>query len=149
MDLILLLLALIFCFFTGSIIENNHYKSIKKREVALYKSPCFTFGKGISNSSRVKESSLVSSSVVLGCDFFKSSFAGLKNIFGGNVPVYESVMDRGRREALLRIREKTLKMGFNAVVNVKIDTVMLDPLDVNSKNPKVCVTAYGTAIKYG
>ena len=67
-------------------------------------------------------------------------------MFGGNVSAYESVMDRGRREALLRMREKAAKSGADIVVNVKIETVLLDPPGV-SKNPKVSVLAYGTALK--
>jgi len=147
MDLIIFITCLIICYFTGSIREKNHYKRIKAREIALYKSPCLTYGKSFSRSSKVKNARLVASSVVIGCDFFKSTLASLKNIFGGNVSVYESVLDRGRREALLKIRELARAYKASAVINVKIETVMLDPLGT-SQNPKVCVTAYGTAIEY-
>jgi uncharacterized protein YbjQ (UPF0145 family) len=147
MDALIVITCLIVCYFTGSIIEKNHYKKIKQREVALYKAPCLTYGKSFSKSSKVKKCSLVSSSVVIGCDYFKSFLAGLRNIFGGNVSAYESVLDRGRREALLRMREYALAIKANAVINVKIETVMLDPLGTK-QNPKVCVTAYGTAIEY-
>ena len=147
MDLIIITLSLIVCYFTGSIREKNHYKQIKNREVALYKSPCLTYGKSFSKSSKVKKASLVSASVVIGCDYFKSFLASLKNIFGGNVSAYESVLDRGRREALLRIREVAYAKKASAVVNVKIETVMLDPIGTKAY-PKVCVTAYGTAIEY-
>ena len=147
MDFIIVITCLIICYFTGNVIEKNHYKKIKAREVALYKSPCLTFGKAFSKSSRIKKCSLVSGSVVIGCDYFKSFLAGLRNMFGGNVSAYESVLDRGRREALLRMREHALATKAQAVINVKIETAMIDPLGT-SNNPKVCVTAYGTAIEY-
>lgn len=147
MDGIIVITCLIICYFTGNIIEKKHYKSIKEREVYLYKSPCITYGKSFSKSAKVSKASLVSASVVIGCDYFKSFLAGLRNLFGGNVSAYESVLDRGRREALLRMREYAMAVNANAVVNVKIETIMLDPLGT-SQNPKVCVTAYGTAIRY-
>lgn len=147
MDLIIIISCLVICYITGSVIEKNHYKNIKEREISLYKAPCLTYGKSFSKNPKVKEAFLVSSSVVIGCDYFKSFLAGLKNLFGGNVSAYESVLDRGRREALLRMRENARNQKANAVINVKIETVMLDPLGT-SQNPKVCVTAYGTAIQY-
>ncbi|MBR6162939.1 heavy metal-binding domain-containing protein [bacterium] len=148
MDLLIVILSLVICFITGNRIEKNHYKNIKEREIKLYKSPCVTFEKNVSNSPKIIQSDLVAESVVIGCDYFKSFLAGLKNLFGGNVSAYESVLDRGRREALLRIREAAVKKHASAVINVKIDTVMLDPIGTKG-HPKVCITAYGTAIRYG
>ena len=147
MDLVIIITCLVICYITGSTIEKNHFKDIKSREVALYKSLCVTYGKAFSRSPKIKNSFLVSSSVVIGCDYFKSFLAGLRNLFGGNVSAYESVLDRGRREAVLRMREYALAQKANAVINVKVETVMLDPLGTK-QNPKVCVTAYGTAIEY-
>ena len=147
MDLLILITTLVLCYLIGSRIEKSHYKKIKARELALYKQPYINFSKKINMNKKVKYSYLVSSSVVIGCDHFKSFLASLKNIFGGNVSAYESVLDRGRREAILRIREDARRKRADVVLNVKIETVMLDPLG-SSKNPKVCVTAYGTAIEY-
>lgn len=147
MDLLTVIFFLVVCYFTGSTIEKNHYKKIKARETALYKHPCLTYGKSFARSSKIRKSFLVSSSVVIGCDYFKSFLAGLRNLFGGNVSAYESVLDRGRREALLKIREYAYARRAHAVINVKIETTMLDPIGTKA-NPKVCVTAYGTAIEY-
>ena len=147
MDLLIIITCLVICYFTGSTIEKNHYKKIKAREVALYKSPCMSYGKAFARNPKVKNSYLVSASVVIGCDYFKSFLAGLRNLFGGNVSAYESVLDRGRREAILRMREYAQARRAHAIINAKIETVMLDPLGTK-QNPKVCVTAYGTAIEY-
>ena len=147
MDLLIIIICLVICYVTGSTIEKNHYKNIKAREIALYKSPYVTYGKSFSKNPKIKNSYLVSSSVVIGCDYFKSFLAGLRNLFGGNVSAYESVLDRGRREAILKIRETAFAKKASAIINIKIETVMLDPLGTN-QNPKVCVTAYGTAIEY-
>ena len=149
MDIIIAITILFICYFSGKAIEKSHYKSIKQREILLIKKPYLSFEKKLLNNKEIQEIQLVASSVVIGCDRFRSFLADLRNIFGGNVSTYESLMDRGRREALLRIREKAYNLGANIVINVKIDSVMLDPIDARKKTaPKVCVTAYGTAVKY-
>ena len=95
-------------------------------------------------SKPVKNAKLVSASVVIGCDYFKVFLASLRNIFGGNVSAYESVLDRGRREAILRIRESAYRMNADLVMNIKIETVMLSEQTMS----QVCITAYGTAVEY-
>lgn len=147
MEFVTLSIILTVCFLTGSYIEKNHYKSIKERELRLYKSPVLTFGKAFSKSSKIKNSFLVSSSVVIGCDFFKVFVAAFRSMLGGNVATYESVLDRARREALLRIREQAIAQRANAVINVKLDTIILDAIE-ERRYIRVCVVAYGTAIEY-
>ncbi|MBR6297873.1 MAG: heavy metal-binding domain-containing protein [Candidatus Gastranaerophilales bacterium] len=147
MDLIIVLTLLVICYFTGKSIERRHYKKIKERELLLIKKPYISFQKNVLNKKEVANSELVASTVVIGCDYFRAFLASLRNIFGGHVSTYESLLDRARREALLRIREKALKINADIVINVKIDSVTLDPIEY-SKNPKTCVTAYGTAIRY-
>lgn len=146
-DLIIIVGSLILCYFVGNHIEKNHYKDIQKREVALFKKRCVSFSKKTVNPARVASAQLVSGSVVVACDNFKAFVAGLKNFFGGNVSAYETVLDRGRREALLRMREYAVALKADVVINTKIETVVLDPLGM-SQNPKVSIIAYGTAIKY-
>lgn len=144
MDLLIAIALLIICYFTGRTREKKHYKSIREREVKLYKQPHINFSKNVNVSKPVKNAKLVSASVVIGCDYFKVFLASLRNIFGGNVSAYESVLDRGRREAILRIRESAYRMNADLVMNIKIETVMLSEQTMS----QVCITAYGTAVEY-
>lgn len=144
MDLLIAIALLIICYFTGRTREKKHYKSIREREVKLYKQPHINFSKNVNISQPVKNAQLVSASVVIGCDYFKVFLASLRNIFGGNVSAYESVLDRGRREAILRIRESAYRMRADLVMNIKIETVMLSEQTMS----QVCITAYGTAVEY-
>ncbi len=68
--------------------------------------------------------------------------AGLINFFGGNITVYESLVDRARREALLRMKESA--KDASEIINIKIETSSI------TKNTKgigaIEVLAYGTAI---
>ena len=144
MDLLIAIALLIICYFTGRSREKKHYKIIREREVKLYKQPHINFSKNVNISQPVKNAQLVSASVVIGCDYFKVFLASLRNIFGGNVSAYESVLDRGRREAILRIRESAYRMRADLVMNIKIETVMLSEQTMS----QVCITAYGTAVEY-
>lgn len=144
MDLLIAIALLVICYFTGRSREKKHYKSIREREVKLYKQPHINFSKNVNISQPVKNAQLVSASVVIGCDYFKVFLASLRNIFGGNVSAYESVLDRGRREAILRIRESAYRMRADLVMNIKIETVMLSEQTMS----QVCITAYGTAVEY-
>ncbi|DAA84400.1 TPA: hypothetical protein CPT90_05445 [Candidatus Gastranaerophilales bacterium HUM_3] len=144
MDLLIAIALLVICYFTGRTREKRHYKSIREREVKLYKQPHINFSKNVNISQPVKNAQLVSASVVIGCDYFKVFLASLRNIFGGNVSAYESVLDRGRREAILRIRESAYRMRADLVMNIKIETVMLSEQTMS----QVCITAYGTAVEY-
>ena len=146
-DLILFLILLFIAATSGTIIEKLHYKKIKSREIKYFKYPIVSFGKNVESSRKIEKAELVSGSVVLAADGFKSFVFSLKNMFGGRIVPYESVLDRARREAMLRMKEKSL--GADIIVNLKIETANLSPA-CTSKNetPKVAVIVYGTAITY-
>ena len=147
MDLLLLTIFIIICCITGKTIEKNHYKNIRNREILLIKKPYITCGKQFITSKPIQKVEIVASSVVIGCDKFSTICANLKNIFGGNVSAFEAALDRGRREALLRIREKAVQSGADLLINVRYESINLNPIEY-SNNPVVSITAYGTAIKY-
>lgn len=146
MDYILIILLIIFTYITGSIIEKCHFKKIIKREKALIKKPIVSFGKrGWNKKKKVLKVELVTGETVISGDYFKNFAAALKNFFGGRLTTFESVLDRGRREALLRMREKAKDASI--IVNTRIETVMLN--NVNSQGvPQCAIIAYGTAITY-
>ena len=120
-DFLIAVFVLVICCVTGKTIEKNHYKSIRKREIQLIKKPYLTYGNKILNKKAIKNIQLVSSNVVLGADKFNTVIASFKNIFGGNVSTFEALLDRGRREALLRIREKACDLGANILINIKYE----------------------------
>ena len=104
-DILLLLILLAITYTTGCIIEKNHYNKIKKREIALFRQPHVNFGaKNWKTNKKIKKIELVTGEVVISGDYFKNFVANLKSIFGGRLTTFESVLDRGRREAILRMR---------------------------------------------
>ncbi len=134
-----LLTLLVIGFTVGRAREKKHYASLIERERNLltklpYRSDV---PKDLSDA---KETFLLASSIVIASDYFKNFVANIRNFFGGRLTSHESLLDRARREALCRVREKALARGANELVNVRIETVFLDQLGIE-------VSAYGTAIK--
>ena len=87
---------------------------------------------------------MVYGNAVISIDYFKRLLAGLRKIFGGTVKSYESLLDRARREAILRMKE--MAQGSTIIVNVRIETSTIGK-QANKKGVG-CIEAmaYGTAL---
>lgn len=140
------LALLIITYFIGSYIERRHYRRIAEREKAMSKLPTTTF-EAIPQGWTVGEASLVTGSVVVSLDYFKRVIAGLRTIIGGRVKTYEPLLDRARREAVLRMKEDARDRGFDAVINVRIHTSRLANARADGKGTAgVEVLAFGTGL---
>lgn len=139
----LIVLAMI----TGSALEARHFASIRKREEGFKALPAITV-KDYDREKPVAEARMVYGSVVVSIDYFKKFLASLRNIVGGRVRSYESLVDRGRREAILRMKEQF--PGADIIVNFRIETSSISKGSMSQKSMgSVEVLAYGTAIRYG
>jgi len=133
-------------YFIGTAREKSHFKSLRKREEALNSISWRSTGKK-EKFDTASDAVLVMGHVVIGQDYFKSFLAGLVNIVGGRVGVYESLLDRGRREALCRLRQIAKDWGCREVVNVRFETAVIGQNQGKQKGGAVEVFAYGTAVK--
>ncbi len=128
----------------GSWIEENHYELIKKREEKFLNLPAVTTKRAYAT---VEKAELVCGNIVVSLDYFKRILAGLRNIFGGEVTSYETLIDRARREAILRMKE--LCPGADIILNLRLQTSMIGQSADQRKNiGSIEVLAYGTAITY-
>ena len=128
-------------YISGTIIEKNHYKRIRKREAALLHLPTIALKKPL-NEDGIEHVKLITGNVVISIDYFKKILAGLINFFGGNISAYETLIDRARREAILRMKESA--KGASEIINVRIETASISK---NTQNVgAIEVIAYGTAI---
>lgn len=82
---------------------------------------------------------LVMGSVSIAQDRFKLVFAGFLSLFGKNLTVYENLIERGRREAIVRMKQQAYECGCNQIYGVRIETSAVDGGGVE-------VLAYGTAV---
>jgi len=130
----------------GSIIERKHYESIRAREQSTAHVPVMPTS--VSDDSRVVVSAtLVSGAMVVGPDTFRRFLAGVRGVFGGRLRSYEGMLDRARREAVLRMKEQV--PNADAVVNFRMETSKIGGVQKKQGIVAVEVLAYGTAIVYG
>jgi uncharacterized protein YbjQ (UPF0145 family) len=122
--LVIVAVLLVVGFVFGSIGQSRHYRSIKLREFRLRHILLFN-EKMPPLQYAGQEFALVSGSVIMGSDYFRQMIAGLKGLFGGRLTSFESMLDRGRREAILRMKEEAERMGANAIFNVRLETSTL------------------------
>lgn len=137
-------LSLLVTWLIGRTIEKRHYQSIMAREESWHRIPATT-GKNMEGLPPIASSELVVGSVVISVDRFKRWMSGFRKIFGGEMKSYSSVIDRGRREALLRMKEACPEADL--FLNCRIMTSTIS----NGKGKAIgCseVLAYATAVRF-
>ena len=142
LGIFLLLLAAGFLF--GRRAEKKHYANILEREEAL-RQVLVLSGRLPAPELMTHHTQLVCGNVVISVDYFKTIVAGLRNLVGGNVSAYESLLDRARREAILRMQQQAADLGADAVINLKFETSRVSG-DAARAIGSVEVLAYGTAM---
>ena len=108
-------------YFVGQSLEKSHYRSIIKRESQLRSIPVIA-SKKLPDEFLPCQTELVAGNVVISVDYFKKFVAGLRSIIGGRLTSYESLIDRGRREAILRMKQEARKLNADYLFNIKMAT---------------------------
>ncbi len=145
-DLFIFLSLLLLGYTCGTIAEKRHYKSILRRERELVKLMVVN-AEGRFAEGAVREAFLVNGSTVVSNDYFKRLLAILRNIFGGRVKAYESLIDRARREAILRMKEEAHARGAHMIVNLRLETSTIGrSANKKKKIGSIETLAYGTAV---
>jgi len=145
-NLVVFLVLLLLAFFAGEWIERRHFKSLRRREQRWRRLPAITL-RHIPESWQVEDASLLMGSTVVSVDYFKRFLAGLRFLFGGRVKSYESLLDRARREAVLRLKKAAMDGGYHAVVNVRLETSRMANSRGNEGTAGVEILAFGTGLK--
>ena len=146
-QLIIVIVLIGLGYVAGSIAEKKHYRSIISREAQLLHIPTVSVKNMIEDDVDVIDARMVQGSAVISIDHFKRILASLRNIFGGKVTAYESLIDRARREAILRMKEKS--PNADIVLNTRIETSTIGRRANSRKNiGSIEAIAYGTAVSY-
>jgi len=132
-------------YFFGRRAEKNHYKSINEREKRWLRQPTSSSKYVVGDSREIDHSELATGSMVVSIDYFKRVLAGLRNFFGGNVQSYETLIDRARREAVLRMKESC--PDADQIINLRLETSSITKGKKNQIG-SVEVLAYGTAVYF-
>ncbi len=135
-------------YFVGHTRELRHFRSIHERETRLRHVMAVTL-REMPGLSGAYEPALVTGAVCVSIDYFKRFAAGLRFLFGGRVRVYETVIDRARREAILRMKELAVAKGYEAIICVRIETARIASSRNDGKGTAAMeVVAYGTAVRF-
>lgn len=143
-DIIIFLVLLSLGYVFGKIAEKKHFASIRKREALYMHVPTTTSKRPIFMDKPVAQVKLVNGSVVISIDYFKRIYAGVINFLGGDVTPYESLLDRARREAVLRLKQDAL--GADEIINLRLETSSINKTSKNIGSVEVLASA--TAIYY-
>jgi len=149
MDLLIQLILLMpIGFLFGSISEKRHLRSLEERE-RKYKDFKITDTKTFhSFSSDSPVPKLFIGEVTIASDYYKRFAGGLKNLFGGEIQSYSILMQRAKREAVLRIIESAKAEGYNAICNIRMESADIGGNAVYKKAAvMVSIIAYATAYK--
>lgn len=127
--------------------EKRHFQSIHQREAELQHLRVLS-GEEECLTPNSHQAQLVMGSVVISHDYFKRFLAGFRILFGGPLGSYETLLERGRREAILRLKLQAQEAGADRIVNLRMETATIG----NNANEKggigaIEVIAYGTAVK--
>lgn len=140
------LALLIIAYVIGSLLERRHFASIRKREAGVRNFPVLTTAE-LPPDWQAHDARLLVGNVVVSLDYFKRIIAGLRSIFGGRIKTYEPLLDRARREAVLRLVEQAKAGGFDALVNVRLETSRLANSAGGEGTAGIEMLAFGTALR--
>lgn len=140
-NLALPVLLLAVGYFVGRLLERRHYASIRRRERELRSVVAITT-RFVPEGVTAQGATLVSGGVVVSSDYFKTFVAGFRNLVGGRFRGFESLLERARREAILRMKQQAREHGSSLVIGVRIHTTRV----AGSQTPSVEVIAFGTAL---
>ena len=131
----------------GRTAERRHLRSLHRREQELADMMISNVKTFTGDADAQKGATMVLGEAVIATDYLKSFLAKIRKILGGELKSYESLMQRARREAMLRMLYRARELGYDAVCNVR-----LDPSDIGGATQRrgavlVAICATGTAYK--
>ncbi|WP_343328474.1 heavy metal-binding domain-containing protein [Polaribacter staleyi] len=96
----------------------------------------------IENRPATQYLGIVTGETIIGANFIKDFFAGIRDIVGGRSGSYEKVLREAKDSALKEMQQMANSLGAEAIVGVDLDYET-----VGSNGGMLMVTASGTAVK--
>ena len=97
----------------------------------------------IENKQATAYLGIVTGETIIGANFIKDFFAGIRDIVGGRSGSYEKVLREAKDTSLKEMQERAEELGADAIVGVDLDYETVGP-----NGGMLMVTASGTAIKF-
>lgn len=92
--------------------------------------------------TREQSGQLMVANVVISHDYFKMVWANIHAFLGGRLKTYESLLERGRREAIVRLKQQAQQINAHEILAVRLHTT-----ELGMQGGMIEVIAYGTAIQ--
>lgn len=127
-------------------IEKNHFARLDQEE-RQYSNIMVSDLRYLPENWSASDPVLVTGSVVIANDYLKKFIASWIQIFGGRIFTYERMVERARREAVLRMLKEASRRSANVIWCVRITTSAINVAESNQQSGGVEVVAYGTAMK--
>ena len=83
----------------------------------------------------------VTGETIIGANFVKDFFAGIRDIVGGRSGSYEKVLRKAKDTSMKEMMERARELGANAVVGIDIDYET-----IGETNSMLMVATSGTAV---
>lgn len=96
----------------------------------------------IENQPATQYLGIVTGETIIGANFIKDFFAGIRDIVGGRSASYEKVLREAKESALKEMQDRAIQLNADAIVGVDLDYETVGP-----NGGMLMVTASGTAIK--
>lgn len=125
--------------------EKRHFAALARREREFGDIGVVNL-KTVRNPEAVTRAALVMGEAVIATDYFKGFLARLRSIVGGELRSYETLLQRARREALLRMLQQARELGAAEVWNVRLETSNIRSAGRNNPAVSVEILAFGTAV---
>ena len=84
---------------------------------------------------------VVTGETIIGANFVKDLFAGIRDIVGGRSASYEKVLREAKNTSMNEMMDRAREMGANAVVGIDIDYET-----IGGSNSMLMVATSGTAV---
>lgn len=120
-------------YIVGGFVERRHFASLAEREKLTRALPVVTL-EALAAGAAIREVRMVNGVAVVALDRFKQILGKVRNLFGGSVLAYEGLLDRARREALLKLKADAA--GADEIVDLRLATA-----DIMTGTVEVVATA--------
>jgi uncharacterized protein YbjQ (UPF0145 family) len=154
LQLVNILIGLLFVLFfvmlgwlAGSNAERRHFKNLSKREAACEDMALTNLKSFPHGTDPEVHAMIITAEVVIASDYLKNLLAKIRKFFGGELRAYHSLMNRARREAILRMLEQARSHGYNAVCNIRVNLVDISGASSGGQMGIVVVMISGTAYR--
>jgi len=85
---------------------------------------------------------VVTGETIIGANFIKDFFAGIRDIVGGRSGSYEKVLREAKDSAMAEMVDRARELGVDAIVGIDLDYETVGP-----NGGMLMVTASGTAVQ--